>query len=203
MNKLNSQRGAANVLAAAVIVIFFLVIIGGIMYFYLHVAPDQLNPVEPVVQTNPVTSTDNTSGGLITPVSVIKDPVAATPPGPVSFTLLAQDTHSGHADRKDYVIATAADWKKLWDMVQKNVTPKKPLPTVDFKKEIVLATFSGGHATGGYTIAVTGVQQTATTVEVSISETKPGAGALVTEEITAPYSIVKIATTDKSILFKH
>jgi hypothetical protein len=47
--------------------------------------------------------------------------------------------------RREVVVRTAADWQKLWQQH----SPDRPMPSVDFSKEMVVGVFLGSRPTAG------------------------------------------------------
>jgi len=108
----------------------------------------------------------------------------------VPFTKLAQGKKSTIEDRVNYLITSPSELGELWKMIDATSTP----PKIDFKKDAVIAVFSGQEPTTGYAISVTEIED-ADARKVSITLTKPSDGCMLAQVITAPYEIVTVPVT--------
>lgn len=95
--------------------------------------------------------------------------------------------------RGTYAIRSQDEWEAV--MGDAGTAP------VDFKERIVLAAFSGLRATGGYIVRIDNVEIVKNNITVRVTETIPGDACMVTQAFTAPYDMVSIEKTDKSIEF--
>lgn len=108
----------------------------------------------------------------------------------VPFTPLAEGTHSKVATRVNYFITSAADFQKLWTMVDATGTP----PAVDFTTHAVLAVFAGKQSTTGYGIKVSKVLDSDTRL-VSVIIEKPDSTCKAKASVTMPYELVVVPIT--------
>ena len=114
------------------------------------------------------------------------------PPLPHSFTTIAQGNHSGHPLGWDInggalIVDDAAEWNTFWDQHAGGVPP-----TVDFTQDVVLAVFAGYRSTGGFSLAITAVDLSVATLDVSSLEQAPGPGCFVTLALTQPFHFVSV-----------
>lgn len=115
------------------------------------------------------------------------------PPGVVpSVTTVAQGTSSGHPLSWDLaggilLVDDAAEWATLWSQ-HAGGTP----PAIDFGQDIVVAAFAGRRSTGGYSLAISNISQSVSTLYVDSVEQAPGPGCLVTLAITQPFHFVRV-----------
>ncbi|MCR4275955.1 MAG: protease complex subunit PrcB family protein [Candidatus Parcubacteria bacterium] len=123
--------------------------------------------------------------------------VANTQPSAVivPFTEITRGSESTVATRVNYVITSADELNKLWEMVNATGTP----PTIDFRTQAVIAVFAGQKSTGGYSIAVASVTDTGDTRTVAVTLTSPGTDCMVTESFTNPYQIVTVPVSNASL----
>lgn len=119
----------------------------------------------------------------------------------LSYETIALGSYSGHEDKKDHVITTQSEWRQVWSLVNKNLSPKPPLPPVDFSKEMVIGVFMGTQSTGGYSITIKKVIEHETSLEVVVEETAPKAGQATTQALTQPFHIIKTIRIDKPVTF--
>lgn len=123
------------------------------------------------------------------PASVTQVPEART--GPVEFFIVDEGSYAADVtERTNYVVNGDEHFDRLWNMVHGDVPP--PMPAIDFMTYDVIAVFAGEQPTGGYTAAVTGVEDTEDERIVHITITAPGEGCMTTQAITSPYQIVRV-----------
>ena len=108
----------------------------------------------------------------------------------VPFTRIVQGDHSKVAARVNYLITSADEFDKLWEMVDASGTP----PVVDFKTNVVMAVFAGEQPTTGYAINVSNIEDS-TERNVSLTLAKPQSDCIEGQVITAPYEIVMVPAT--------
>lgn len=120
-----------------------------------------------------------------------------------SVVTLGKGSQSGVRERKFVVIKSDSEWKALWISHESLAPPPKETPPVDFQTEIVVAVFSGEKRTGGYGIEITGIEEDSTkhVVQVFVRESKPPTGAIMTQNLTHPYHIVKVTRSELPVTF--
>ena len=84
---------------------------------------------------------------------------------------------------------TPAEWSALW----KTHAADRPLPAVDFTKEMVVAVFMGTRPTAGYGVEIVGTVERNGALVVQYVETQPAARAVTAQVITMPYHFAAIA----------
>lgn len=91
-------------------------------------------------------------------------------------------------DAKQVVVRDAAEWRKLWQQH----APDRPMPSIDFARESVVAVFMGSRNTAGYSIAILSTTEGGGALIVKYRETRPAAGGVTAQVLTFPYHIVAI-----------
>jgi hypothetical protein len=105
------------------------------------------------------------------------------------FRVVERGVQSVVDDRREAVARTAAEWAALY----KQHEPDKPLPAVDFSREIIVAVFIGSRPTGGYGVEIAGVGAgTDGAVTVRYRERRPAGDAITAQVITSPYVIAAV-----------
>lgn len=106
-------------------------------------------------------------------------------------TVLAQ-AHSGIAERRREVIHDEETWGRLWAEIHAGAVPAPPRPAVDFARDMLILVASGTRSSGGYSIKVRSVATRGGRLEVSVLETCPARGAMVTLALTQPVEVVRV-----------
>jgi len=115
----------------------------------------------------------------------------------LNFETITKHTQSNYQEEGKYVIRDEDAFINLWE----NASDEE-MPEVDFASEMVIAVFMGEKTSGGYNIEIVEILETEDTLEVTISETEPGADDMVTMALTYPEHIVSVAnTSDKEVNF--
>jgi PrcB C-terminal len=92
-------------------------------------------------------------------------------------------------DRREVVVRTAAEWEKLWH----RHSPDRPMPSVDFSKEMVVGVFLGSRPTAGYGVAIVKTIDANGVLHVQYRENAPGRDAITAQLLTFPYHLVAIS----------
>jgi hypothetical protein len=103
------------------------------------------------------------------------------------------ETQSGIATARREVIRDQASWARLWSEIHANRMPAPELPTVDFAREMLIAVATGTRPSGGFSIEVTGVATRGDRLEVAVLERCLDADAIVTQALTQPVAVVRVA----------
>jgi hypothetical protein len=125
----------------------------------------------------------------------------------IKFTTLLVQSQSGHAQKKNYVIRSQAEWQKLWRQVQgeqflrNRAGLDSALRKIDFSKQMIIAVFQGEKPTGGYGIAVNKLVRNAKQLEVFIEEKSPGPDCFTTQALTYPYHIIVTEASALKVVF--
>ncbi|MDO8600821.1 MAG: protease complex subunit PrcB family protein [bacterium] len=181
------------------VIIGVIILIGVAGYFVVN---RQTSPPEPIPL--PPENSAPTPSPISTPTP---SPTPKPKPTPSvsdqkqSFETVAKRGYSGHYDRKDYVIKENSEWRSLWDIVNTTVAPRPVLPSIDFGNEMIIAVFQGNHSTGGYSIEIIEILEKANSLEVTVKETSPSPGSIVTQAFTQPFHIIKTKRIDKKVVF--
>ncbi|RWX01457.1 protease complex subunit PrcB family protein [Flavobacterium cerinum] len=111
----------------------------------------------------------------------------------VAFEILKQDAYGGRDKESTVIIKTQAELDKLYKELGWSSVPK-----IDFIQNNVVALFMGEKSTGGYSIGVRKVSVVDGTVVVNVLKTSPE--GMATMAITAPYCIVAVPKSDKTVI---
>jgi protease stability complex PrcB-like protein len=97
------------------------------------------------------------------------------------------------------VARTPDEWAKLWHTHSWD----RPVPPVDFSREMVVGVFMGTRPTAGFGIEIVGTRQEHGGLVVQYRETRPGRDAITAQVITAPYHLVAIPRFAGAVTFQH
>jgi hypothetical protein len=100
--------------------------------------------------------------------------------------------------KQNRVITSVEEWNELKTAMRDRVNTLTETD-VDFSAYQVIAIFDEIHPSGGWSIDITGIVEYSDRIVVAISNLKTGNIASV---LTQPYHIVKIAASDKKIVFQ-
>lgn len=117
---------------------------------------------------------------------------SAPPPTPLALRELASHAYSGVQVARLAVVRDKDEWGTLWREHGGLAFPSSAAPEVDFGTEMVIAVFLGARPTGGYTIAIDGVDETPDGLVVHATESVPPPDALTTQALTAPMHAVAV-----------
>lgn len=115
----------------------------------------------------------------------------------LKFETIKESIYSSNAEEKKYTIKNWREWGDLW--IKMGYT--RIAPIVDFNNDMVIAVFQGEKNTGGYSIEINRIIEKEKVIEVSVLETFPGRACMVTQALTSPYHVVKLAKSDKEVKF--
>lgn len=111
----------------------------------------------------------------------------------VAFEILKQDAYGGRDKESTVIIKTQAELDGLYKELGWSSVPK-----IDFVQNNVIALFMGEKNTGGFSIGVRKVAVVDGTVVVKVLKTGPE--GMATMAITAPYCIVVVPKSDKTVV---
>ncbi|HSH31816.1 MAG TPA: protease complex subunit PrcB family protein [Candidatus Saccharimonadales bacterium] len=138
------------------------------------------------------------------------DQTAPSAPPPVNaelqenrpFTTLVSGDSGSPSEKRSLVVKDAVEWRRFWNQIHAHITPTPPLLEIDFKQNMVVAAVMGQRPTGGHSLKITGITETATGLVVHIRETLPGARCVTTQALANPYHLIQTKRSDKPAEFK-
>jgi hypothetical protein len=96
------------------------------------------------------------------------------------------------------VARTPAEWHALWRAHDGG----RPVPAVDFSREMAVAVFMGSRPTGGYSVEIASASQRDGTLVVSYRELSPPRDAVTAQVLTAPFHIVAVPASAGEVKFE-
>jgi len=120
----------------------------------------------------------------------------------VQFDSIGHGYFVSFDEKRMLVINSEKDYEKLWNDVYANLDQVPRIPEVDLTKFTVIAVFMGAQKSGGYDIKIDKITNINDKPVIEVTETSPGVNCIVTDAITKPYDVVKIAKTDLEYEFR-
>ncbi|MEL1255639.1 protease complex subunit PrcB family protein [Flavobacterium sp. DGU38] len=128
------------------------------------------------------------------------------PGSPITFSTIGQYNLYGNGDenisKSNLVISDAISWKNLIAKMntRNNVSNNFTETNIDFTKYQIIAIFDKIQPSGGHSIDITLITENQKDITIKIEKLKTGDATLV---MTQPFHIVKIAKSDKTIIFSE
>lgn len=107
---------------------------------------------------------------------------------PAQPRTIEKGDQSNVEDARQVLVRSDAELRTLWQQH----APDRPVPNVDFSKEMVVAVFMGSRPNAGFSTAIVSATAAAGALIVRYSETRPKPGAMTAQVLTFPYHIVAI-----------
>jgi hypothetical protein len=121
------------------------------------------------------------------------------PAAPQASRTIEKGDQSNVEDAKRVLVRSDGEWRALWQQH----SPDRPLPKVDFSKEMVVGVFMGSRPNAGFSTAVTLTTAANHALVVTYTETAPPSGAITAQVLTFPYHLVAIPKADvKDVKFE-
>ena len=132
------------------------------------------------------------------PAAPVSPAAPAAPASPVQMQTLNSDMMSG-IDRPEQVVARTADeFRSLWQ----RHAPGRPVPVVDFAKQMILAVFLGSRPSGGYQAEITGITTQGDVMVVQWAERRPGPEQVAAQVMTSPSHLVAVPRSAGEVRFE-
>ena len=139
---------------------------------------------------------------LLMSVSGMVDPILVscqTALALLSFVSIGQGTASAIVERREFVVQSEEDWKKLWTRHAPNGAP---LPAVDFTSELVVGVFAGQQASAGYQIEIVRIERESGGLFVVYRIESPAKDAMVAQVLTQPFHFVRLRNLGLPVQFR-
>jgi hypothetical protein len=95
-------------------------------------------------------------------------------------------------DARQVLLRSEAELRQLW----KQHSPDRPMPKVDFSREMVVGVFMGSRPNAGFSTAIVSATAAKGALMVRYTETRPPAGSITAQILTFPYHLVAIPKAD-------
>lgn len=141
------------------------------------------------------TGTVTTTPGTGTPAAPTTPPAAG---GRVTITELAGGTNANVATAAVQVATSQAALNALYTLAYGRQTGTPAVPSLR-SGETVVGIFLGQRPTGGYGVRVTGASVQGDTLTLTVEVRTPGPGAITTQALTSPWTLVRVPGTFRSV----
>jgi PrcB C-terminal len=111
----------------------------------------------------------------------------------LSIDTIAKGNRSGVREPLQLVIRTQDEWNAFWKRYSSINTNPPPAPIIDFNREMVVGVFLGEKSTGGYEVEIVRAERRDSSLYFYYREESPAVGAIVTQVLTQPFHLVKVA----------
>jgi hypothetical protein len=101
------------------------------------------------------------------------------------------------------VVRDSALWRELWARINKPFLPQPPLPTIDFRREMIVVAALGARPTAGYDVVIEGVEQDSAGIEIALRRQSPAPGCPVAASMTQPLDLARIPASDHPVRFRE
>jgi PrcB C-terminal len=122
----------------------------------------------------------------------------------LSIATVEKGDRSGIRGPLQTVIRNQDEWKALWKRHSSTDTSPSPAPSIDFDREMIVGIFLGEKSTGGYEVEIVRAEQRDSSLYFYYREKSPAAGAMVTQALTQPFHLVRVAKYDNlQVIFRR
>jgi hypothetical protein len=121
---------------------------------------------------------------------------------PPKIRTLAKGGFSGFQEPAEIVVTNATQWAEVWKKHSAQQKPAKPAPEVNFEKETVLLVSLGQKRSGGYSVEITGLEESDGKTKVIAKTKAPKPGGIQLQAITSPFHIVAVPRIKGPVAFK-
>jgi hypothetical protein len=111
---------------------------------------------------------------------------------------LDKGSHSDVSAARQATVRDREEWASLW----RAHGSSRPLPGVDFSREMVVGVFLGSRPNAGFAVEIVGYREAGDAVVVQYREITPAPDAITAQVIVSPYDMVAIPKRAGSVTFE-
>jgi len=115
----------------------------------------------------------------------------------IPFETISTAAYCFQKKRKEIVIPSHEVMNQVWV----EAFESKPLPKVDFEKQMLIGVFYGERLTSGYGVQVSSITDEGERIVVRVKLTRPQ--AMAENRASQPYHVVRCPHTAKNVVFKY
>ena len=94
-------------------------------------------------------------------------------------------------------------WRQLWERINQPFFPRPALPSIDFRREMIVVAALGKRPSAGYDVVIEGVEQDSIGIEVALRRAAPAPGCPVSAVMTQPLDLARIPASDQPVRFRE
>lgn len=102
------------------------------------------------------------------------------------------DQAVGFASASYQLVTSQDELISLWQRAYGSRLTVPALPSLDFRRETIIALFMGSRSSGGYSMDVTDVREEGGELYVELQVTEPAPGTITTQALTSPWLILRV-----------
>lgn len=122
----------------------------------------------------------------------------------IPFQTVLRGQRSAIGEPLQIVVRTQTEWDSLWHRHYSGANNPPPSPPIDFDRDLVVGIFLGTKPTGDYGIEITRAERRDSSLYVYYREKSPPPNAMVTQALTQPFDIVRVARDgNREIIFRR
>ncbi|MGQ4645797.1 protease complex subunit PrcB family protein [Lyngbya aestuarii] len=110
----------------------------------------------------------------------------------VTFETIEKAAYAAVEQPFEKVIQDQSSWHNFWRELHSSKSSTKPLPTVDFRENLVIGVGVGNKSSGGYSVEIQEINIEGGVLLVKYLEEQPGANCFTTQALTQPYQLIKV-----------
>jgi PrcB C-terminal len=123
---------------------------------------------------------------------------------PLSIVTVEKGDRSSIRGPLQTIIRNQVEWQAFWKRHSSTDTNPAFTPSVDFDREIVVGIFLGEKSTGGYEVEIVRAERRDSSLYFYYREKSPPPGAMVTQALTQPFHLVKVAKYENlQVIFRR
>jgi len=107
-------------------------------------------------------------------------------------------TMSNIEDARFVTLRNQPEWSALW----RAHAPDKPLPQIDWSREMVVGVFLGTRPAAGYRVEIVGYREEGARVVAGYKEMPPARDAITAQILTSPYALAAIPRRGGDVTFE-
>jgi hypothetical protein len=119
--------------------------------------------------------------------------------GSLPVRSIDRGVRSGIDAPEQVVVHTTQEWTELW----RRHGSSRPLPPVDFDREMVVAVFAGTRPTAGYAVTITAARAQGDGLVVEYAVKAPSPGSMTAQVLTSPYAIAALPRHAGGVRFEE
>jgi protease stability complex PrcB-like protein len=118
--------------------------------------------------------------------------------GPMGFS-----SYSGLIDSLRVVVRDSSAWRQLWQQINRPFIPPPSLPSIDFRREMVVVAALGSRPNGGFDVVIEGAAEDSSGIEIDVRRSSPAAGCPVSAVETQPVDLARLPASARSLRFRE